>query len=415
MVDKLPTDPNETILTISAIAKQGSYLYRGESWDSGQPIKSTIFREYEQEKNSAILSTFSIDDIQAAEVAVARHYGNQSTNSQQLVYLLQHHRGKTNLIDFTEDYLIALFFACEKDPRKNARLIFLDRDIHESIIKKPDEPANRVMTQKSVFVEPRSGYIPIEDVITCTIDSTAKAGILEILRRDHGITGPYIFNDLHGYVYQRETTILALQKVAEALRHQKNGDYQAAIDAYTSASTIQPENAMPYAFRAMMHYHLNEFDKAIHDCNAAIRLSPDMSQAYNTRGLAYHATEREAAAMTDFDTAITINPQFAHAFNNRGMLLFEQHRYHEAIADIDQAIAHDPELAMAYFNSARCHIMLEHHGLGSIHIERLLRKAITIDATLSIALRPLAKQLTASGHPAASDINAILEAPNTAL
>lgn len=271
------------------------------------------------------------------------------------------------------------------------------------------------MTQKSVFVEPRSGYIPIGDVIIRTIDSAAKAGILEILRREHGITAPYIFNDLHGYVYQRETTNLALREVATAVRHQKNGDYQAAFDAYNSATAIQPENAMPYALRAMMHYHRHEPEKAIQDCNAAIRLNPDLSQAYNTRGLAYHATERYAAAMTDFDTAITINPRFAHAFNNRAMLLFEQHRYHEASADLEQAIAHDPELAMAYFNSARCHIALEHHGLGNIHIERLLRTAITIDATLSSNLRELAEQLTVSNHPAASNISAILAAPNTAL
>ena len=29
---------------------------------------------------------------------------------------LQHYGGKTNLIDFTTDYLIALFFACDGSP-----------------------------------------------------------------------------------------------------------------------------------------------------------------------------------------------------------------------------------------------------------------------------------------------------------
>ena len=36
---------------------------------------------------------------------------------------IQHYGGKTNLIDFTTDYLIALFFACDGHHDKEGRII----------------------------------------------------------------------------------------------------------------------------------------------------------------------------------------------------------------------------------------------------------------------------------------------------
>ena len=53
----------------------------------------------------------------------------------ELLTEIQHFGGATRLIDFTEDYLIALFFACDKSPEKHGRVIFpyqKDRQIMKS-------------------------------------------------------------------------------------------------------------------------------------------------------------------------------------------------------------------------------------------------------------------------------------------
>ena len=397
--------PDQIIAKIVQIADSGNYLYRGEDTNSEQPIKSTLYREYESETAPAILDTFSIDDLQAAEVATARHYGNIGTNSEHILFLLQHHRGKTNLIDFTQDYLIALFFACDSQPGQPGRFIFLDRDAFTTQIRTPYEPANRVIAQKSVFVQPLNGFIPLDRVLVEPIPATAKPGIIAALQRHHGISATYIYNDLHGYVARRDLTKQTFQTVAKALELQKSGHYDSAIATLTNATTDQPENAVPYVYRAMAYYHLGRLTEAINDCNTALTLNPEMAEAYNNRGLAHLQNGDRVLAKSDYDRAIEINPQCAHAFNNRGILLYSDQRFHEASADFELAIQHEPSLAIAYFNNARAHIRLEDHGRGSDYIIEQFYRAVTREPSLIPSLEQLAKQLVAAGHPAAAEIN----------
>ena len=58
-----------------------------------------------------------------------------------------------NLIDFTADYLIALFFACDGDYSLDGRVVLLERtEERNKQIYGPRHPVNRVLAQKSVFV-----------------------------------------------------------------------------------------------------------------------------------------------------------------------------------------------------------------------------------------------------------------------
>ena len=65
---------------------------------------------------------------------------------------IQHYGGKTNLIDFTTDYLVALFFACDGHHDKDGRVILQKADEIQGMIKYPRNPRHRVAGQKSVFV-----------------------------------------------------------------------------------------------------------------------------------------------------------------------------------------------------------------------------------------------------------------------
>ena len=67
---------------------------------------------------------------------------------------IQHYGGKTNLIDFTTDYLIALFFACDGHHEKKGRIILQRTEKIQDIIERPRNPRHRIIAQKSVFVRP---------------------------------------------------------------------------------------------------------------------------------------------------------------------------------------------------------------------------------------------------------------------
>ena len=108
---------------------------------------------------------------------------------------LHYHGGVTNLIEFTTDSHIALFFACDGAPSEDGRVILEKRDSVAGYLKQPHEPKQRVVAQKIVFVQPSKGFINPDEVITIPAD--LKLSMLAHLRKAHGISTEIIHNDLH--------------------------------------------------------------------------------------------------------------------------------------------------------------------------------------------------------------------------
>jgi len=52
----------------------------------------------------------------------------QRNDDFEILTKLQHYGGKTNLIAFTTDSFITLFFACDRYPKKNGRVILVKRE-----------------------------------------------------------------------------------------------------------------------------------------------------------------------------------------------------------------------------------------------------------------------------------------------
>ena len=120
------TDPTNTALSVKlnseeAVAKvlkkieeivrssqDGDYIYRGES-QYYDKISSTLYRHYVRHIPPEHFDTKIAQDemFKEAEGFV------QKTSDSDLLTQLQHFGGKTNLIDFSTDYLVALFFACD--------------------------------------------------------------------------------------------------------------------------------------------------------------------------------------------------------------------------------------------------------------------------------------------------------------
>ena len=89
-------------------------IYRGESNKCYEQVSSGLYRVYGQKlgiKNP--VNVFG--KMQEMISRRAEEYLNESTDFNILAQI-QHYGGKTNLIDFTTDYLIALFFACDRGP-----------------------------------------------------------------------------------------------------------------------------------------------------------------------------------------------------------------------------------------------------------------------------------------------------------
>ena len=133
-------------------------IFTAVNLNAHEKISSNLYRELVAVKTKYS----SIRTIQDNIVAEARAYTDK-TEYFDILTEIQHYGGKTNLIDFTTDYNVALFFACYGSPAECGRVIILkESDELKKIRHEPQIPEVRVRSQKSVFIEPPNGYIEVK-------------------------------------------------------------------------------------------------------------------------------------------------------------------------------------------------------------------------------------------------------------
>ena len=189
--DKTP-DIRVLIQEIEEQSSDDDYIYRGEP-ENYEKVSSSLYRQY----RDIDVEHFNIEVVQKEILNKAKRY-TRETDEFEILAELQHHGGKTNLIDFTIDYRIALFFACNGSHNKDGRLILQRREAVRDQIRRPQNPANRVIAQKSVFVQPPKGFVEPDAEINVPKD--LKQPVLNHLRKYHGISTETIYNDLHGFI-----------------------------------------------------------------------------------------------------------------------------------------------------------------------------------------------------------------------
>ncbi len=174
----------------------GDFIYRGEP-EHYERVSSNLWRECREEIGK---DDFNIVAIQEQMIEVAKDYTHE-TDEFEIMTELQHFGGHTNLIDFTTDSHIALFFACDGFPSEDGRIILLKRTEGTLVsIKSPRNPQNRIIAQKSIFVEPQKGYIDADQFTEIDIPQTLKEPMLDYLQNQHGISTQTVYNDLHGFI-----------------------------------------------------------------------------------------------------------------------------------------------------------------------------------------------------------------------
>ena len=202
------------------------FIYRGEP-QHYEKVSSSLWRECAKEIGA---EDFNIKVIQERMREAAENYTHEKDEFEILTEL-QHYGGYTNLIDFTTDSHIALFFACNDFFDKSGRIILLLRteDIDKRYqIKRPQNPQNRIIAQKSIFVRPPIGFIEPELLTEISIPEFLKAPMLDHLQKQHGISTQTIYNDLHGFIRNQDTHLKECIEVYEGETQQREDVIQIA-------------------------------------------------------------------------------------------------------------------------------------------------------------------------------------------
>lgn len=164
-------------------------------------------------------------------------------------------------------------------------------------------------------------------------------------------------------------------------RYYDLGQYEKAIESYSAAIDIQPNNAYFYNDRGRAYNSLGEYWKAISDFDKAIKLDTEFAVAYNNRGYAYNGLGEYDKAISDFDKAVKLEPEFAVAYSNRGHAYNGLGEYNKAISNFDKAIELNPKLTAAYGNRGDAYSSLEEYDKAISDFD----KAIELNPTLVVA------------------------------
>ena len=310
----------------------------------------------------------------------------------ELLAHLQHHRAATCLIDFTQNALVALWFACEdtgvdgkvfvvntdseyfeqidlNDRQRHSIREILEFQTRKDRGEQPDKltsqqvsnsaeerpqfwrwiPANlneRILAQHSMFIfGPLSSGRP--DTVEMVVHSDMKEQIREELRDVHHIDEEYLFPDFVGFAYtQRHDAIYGPSATGyfrlgrEAMQ---KGDYSEAKHSFDSAIRINPKFGMAHRFRGRVHEGLDDLNSAVEDYSTAIELGWDRPIAYVVRGRAFGRLGEFNSAIQDYSTLIENSPEEPRGYELRAQVYERIDDTENAISDYSTIIEKHPD------------------------------------------------------------------------
>ncbi|MBD1945695.1 tetratricopeptide repeat protein [Coleofasciculus sp. FACHB-712] len=129
-------------------------------------------------------------------------------------------------------------------------------------------------------------------------------------------------------------------------------DKQGAINAWTQALRIDPQNPHAYYYRGVTRAEIGHYNSAVEDFNHAIHINPKYSNAYYQR-------DKVSQKLLNGSKALSLHVENAIMYYQRGEVRWRSKDYKEAIKDFNQALRINPYLAEAYYKRGRCHRQLK--------------------------------------------------------
>lgn len=125
---------------------------------------------------------------------------------------------------------------------------------------------------------------------------------------------------------------------ASGLSQHNQGNIEAAIESYTKALAIAPDNPEIFLNRGLARLKTSDYPGAIKDTTRAIELDPSNSRAFDARGMALYFAGDCPGAVQAFTQALDLTPGSADTYVNRGAALFDQQKINPAIEDYTRAL-----------------------------------------------------------------------------
>lgn len=126
------------------------------------------------------------------------------------------------------------------------------------------------------------------------------------------------------------------------------GDYYDAIEAFTEAIRLTPENHLLHTHRGNVYNVTGQYQEAFKDFSEAIRLGSDTPITYIIRGTILLREKDFENALIDLDKAVQLDPQKEEAYQIRVLIHKELGNSDKAISDYSKVINFIPDQADNY-------------------------------------------------------------------
>jgi tetratricopeptide (TPR) repeat protein len=136
------------------------------------------------------------------------------------------------------------------------------------------------------------------------------------------------------------------------------GDAGLALEFYTEAVRLDPENPENQMALAHLHYDQFRYEEAAAVLRDVLRLRPEALQAWINLGAALHGARQLEPAVEAYQQALRIDPESAMACANLGLVYQDLEKLDDAACMQLRALALDSTMASA------------HNNLGSVLLEK---------------------------------------------
>ena len=396
----------------------GRLAFRGQR-DASWKLDCSAARRISEfnDRYDKIWDELMVQYHRATLIRPARKYGFAVSGGKELGDLeilakLQHLGAATCLLDFTRDALIALWMACElvdsSQQESNGKVFAIDLsetktfrevalseaqikdNISEYLIRTSEasrnsmcwyweppmvpEIAPRLLRQHSIFLLGHAIF-PDDIVKSIEIHKDHKEYVLKVLSSNHNLSSESLYPDVFGFstangqASKLKPVLTFDGHISDGSSAFEEANYREAVNSFSEASSLRPNDASVYFRRAYAHAALglssnvdegecraalSDYDRAIDsihqdDFNTTKNARMLSIIAYN-RGNLFSLVREFDRAIEEFDRCMSLNENSGHptrsrsfAHFNRASLYFSSGKFREAIEDYRKALTGDIE------------------------------------------------------------------------
>ena len=429
----------------SKIPSAGSpvLVFRGLE-NNGWGLESTAYRRYANPPPHSDFIQYNCELIDSAKNANYHRKENNDLEDIELLAELRHYGAATALIDFTRDFLVALWFASrewkEKAIQEDGKEIEIqtdgkviianigDSDVFLELTSKDKQSSLEEILNFKTREDRNTSKTARTDVDSSTseLSDQKKAKLwywqprFAINHRLSAQKGVFIFGKAAINTADIEYwQVIISQEHKEAIHRELSDCFGINEDSLFNDlpgfamvnnidHEIQSRSADDYYHDAVQYFQRGKFDQAILDIDKAIELDPSNADYHQSRSQSNRELKRHEDALRDITKAIELDPSKAAHHFIRGQVNHDLNRSMDALKDFNMSIRLVLDKAFFYYSRGEVNFELDKY-------EDALRdftKAIELDpnnATFCYAYRGLVYRYFGKHEDALGDFNKAIE------